>query len=29
MDVYTVQDVVWAVGLCWMWAQGFRSGQTA
>lgn len=29
MDAYTVQDVVWVVGLCLLWAMGFRAGQAA
>lgn len=29
MEVYSVQDVVFVVGLCAMWAFGFRAGQAA
>lgn len=29
MDAYTVQDVLFVIGLCGMWALGFRAGQTA
>ncbi len=29
MDAYTVQDLIFVVGLCAMWALGFRAGQTA
>lgn len=29
MDVFTVQDVLWACGLAVMWALGFRAGLAA
>lgn len=29
MDAFTIQDVIFVVGLCAMWAFGFRAGQAA
>lgn len=29
MDIFTVQDVLFEVGLCLMWAFGFRAGISA